>query len=475
MVEFLRVLRRRWVYVLVPLVLVVGATTYLSVTATKVYIATASVYFARPAGDSTSELLQGATYTQQQLASYATLATKPIVLDKVIDDLDLDVTARELARSVTARVSADTVIIDLRASSASPERAADVANAVAGSLDDVVQEVTPSTSDATPTVTATIVADATVPTVPASPNTRMNVLAGLVGGLMLGLLAALARDQLDTRVREVDDLPDGLPVLASIPFDRAAEQTPALVDKQGSRARAEAFRRLRTNLRFTDVDDQPVQVLAVTSPMPGEGKTSTAANLALVLADEEHRVLLIDADLRLPRAADYLGAVSDVGLADALVSRVSVEDAMQKGPSGLSFLAAGSLPPNPSELLGSRAMAELVQSLRPDFDHIVIDTPALLPVTDGSVVASLTDGAVLVAAHGASKRGDVGRAVDALHTVGARVLGVVFNRVPRSGVGESRGYGPYLQDSPSTRQPNPTTRVVGKEEKLGKHAGSTQT
>jgi succinoglycan biosynthesis transport protein ExoP len=443
--ELLGVLQRRWVYVVLPMVVAVGAAAFLSLSAAKIYEATASVYFARPAGNSTSELLQGATYTQQQLASYASLVTKPILLDRVIDDLDLDITAEELARQMSALVSSDTVIVDVRASSPSPDRASRIANSAAENLQGVVEELTPASADDMPTVTATVVAPAPVPSVPSSPNTRLNLLAGLVGGLMLGVLAAIARDRLDTRVRRVDDLPDGLPVLASVPVDRGAEKSPAAVVQDRSPLRAESFRRLRTNLRFASVDERPIQVLAVVSAMPGEGKTSTALNLARVLAHEGHRTLIIDSDLRLPRAADYLGAVSEVGLADVLVARLDVEAAIQPTADGLDLLAAGTIPPNPSELIGSKHMAELLSSLRRSYEYIVIDTPALLPVTDGSLVASLSDGVVVVAAHGKTRHNQLVTALQSLSTAGSRVLGVVLNRVPRSKVDETRRYGPYLE------------------------------
>lgn len=444
-VEALRVLGKRWVYVVVPLILSLGLAAYLSLTATKIYEASASMYFTLPSGQSATDLLQGSNYTQQQLLSYATLATKPIVLDRVIDDLDLDVSATTLARSVSAVASADTVIIEIRASSPSPETAADVANSVTNELAAVVAELAPAGRDEQAAIQAVVVADATAPSTPASPNTRLNLVAAFLGGLFLGILAAVGRERLDVRVRDETDLPEGLPVLASMPLDKSARTQPLVVGSSKSRVRAEAFRRLRTNLRFIGVDE-PVRMIAVTSAVAGEGKSSTAVNLALVLAEAGQRVVLVDADLRLPRVAEYLDVEKSVGLADVLGSRLDLTSATQHGPSGLMVLASGTVPPNPSELLGSHRMADLAAQLRSEFDYVVIDTPALLPVTDGSVVAALADGVVVVAGYGRTKHSEFQRALTSLDAVGARVLGVVFNKVPASSSSvESKGYGPYLR------------------------------
>jgi polysaccharide biosynthesis transport protein len=444
--EVVHVLAKRWVYVALPLLLSLGFAAFLTSTSTKIYEAAASMYFTLPYSQSATDLLQGSNYTQQQLLSYATLATKPIVLDRVIDDLGLDVSASTLSGSVSAVASADTVIIEVRASSPSPELAADIANAVTRELAVVVAELAPAGQDDEAVIQAVVVADATPPSSPASPNTRLNLAAALIGGLFLGILAAIGRERIDVRVRDASDIPEGLPVLATMHMDKTARSRPLVVGSSKSRVRAEAFRRLRTNLRFIGVDDEPVRVIAVTSAVAGEGKSSTASNLALVLAEAGQRVVLVDADLRLPRVADYVNVEGSVGLTDVLGSRLDLRSAIQHGPSGLMVLASGTLPPNPSELLGSHRMSDLTDELRGEYDYVVIDTPALLPVTDGSVVAALADGVVVVAGYGRARHSEFERALESLNAVGARILGVVFNQVPTAGgKAASRGYGPYLE------------------------------
>lgn len=440
------ILRKRALYVIVAVLLAIGVAAYASFTAPRIYEASASVYFSLPYGQSASDLFQGSNYTQQQLSSYAVLAEKPIVLDRVIEELGLETTAEALASSVSAIASRDTVIIELRAASESPQRAAAIANAVAGSLAEVVRELSPTDANGTSVVTVAPIAQASAPTDPSSPNTRLNLVAGLLGGLFLGVSAAFARERLDTRVRDQSDLPEGLAVLGTIGFDKTVKESPVMANGTRSPLRSEAFRRLRTNLRFADVDN-PVSVVALTSAVAGEGKSATSVNLALVLAEAGHRTLIVDADLRRPRVADYLGLVGSVGLADVLADRLDLATALQQGPvDALSVLTSGTIPPNPSELLGSHKMGSLMDRLRNDFDYVIIDTPPLLPVTDASVVAVYTDGVALVAGHAKTRQSQLDHALDSLHSVGARVLGVVFNLVPRGGAGDRNGYEYYYTD-----------------------------
>ena len=173
---------------------------------------------------------------------------------------------------------------------------------------------------------------------------------------------------------------------------------------------------------------EPARVIAVTSALQGEGKTTLSCNLAIALAEAGWRVLLVDADLRRPKVADYLGLDGGVGLTDVLVGDVQVGDVVQRwGENSLLVLPSGSAPPNPSELLGSKAMADLLLALRESADIVVIDTAPLLAVTDGVVVAVQADGALLVTQQGRTSRTQVAAAARSLHSVSVRLLGCVLN------------------------------------------------
>jgi capsular exopolysaccharide synthesis family protein len=197
---------------------------------------------------------------------------------------------------------------------------------------------------------------------------------------------------------------------------------------------------LRTNLSFIDVD-QHAKALVVTSSVPGEGKSTVASNAAIAMAGAGQKVLLIDGDLRRPQVATLLGLEPTVGLTSVLIGASDLDESAQHhAPSGLDVLTAGLLPPNPAELLQSRAMHELLEAARARYDVTIIDAPPLLPVTDAAVMASLTDGAVLIVRHGKTKRDQLTGAVARLAAVGSAPLGLVLNMAPgrRSG---SYGYG----------------------------------
>ncbi len=169
----------------------------------------------------------------------------------------------------------------------------------------------------------------------------------------------------------------------------------------------------------------------MTSALPGEGKSTTAVNLALTSATAGLRTILVEGDLRLPRVADYLGVEDSAGLTTVLAGRADLDDVLQPyGDTGLSVLAAGPIPLNPAALLGSRHMSELLQRLRDRADLVIVDSPPLLPVADAAVLARQADGAVLVVKHGKTTREHLARGLERLRAVDATVLGGVLTMVP---------------------------------------------
>jgi non-specific protein-tyrosine kinase len=268
--------------------------------------------------------------------------------------------------------------------------------------------------------------------------------------------AAVLRDQLDTTVGGAGDLEglSGSVPLGVIPFDSDTKASPLVIADQFS-GRAEAFRTLRTNLQFADVDNPP-RLIVVTSALPSEGKTTTACNLALTLALSGSRVILVDGDLRKPMAGTLLGIDSGAGLTNVLAGQHALDDVVVRVQRDLlAVLPSGPTPPNPSELLGSQHMATLLQTLAGRYDVVVIDAPPLLPVTDAAVLSTLADGALLVVRNGKTRRDDAERALKALAAVNAKMLGSVLNCAPR--VRRRGGYGGYgygsapADDVPATK------------------------
>jgi succinoglycan biosynthesis transport protein ExoP len=181
----------------------------------------------------------------------------------------------------------------------------------------------------------------------------------------------------------------------------------------------------------------------ISSSIPGEGKSTIAINLAMSLADSGSRVILVDADLRRPSIAEYLGIEGGVGLTTVLIGRAEVEDVVQPlGKTALDLLPAGQIPPNPSELLGSMAMADLLEQLSGSYDMVLLDSPPLLPVTDAVVLSNLAGGALVVVGADRIHRPQLQQSLESLETAGAHLFGIVINKIARrEAAAYAYGYG----------------------------------
>jgi tyrosine-protein kinase Etk/Wzc len=273
---------------------------------------------------------------------------------------------------------------------------------------------------------------------------RQRLAIGLLVGLVLGVLAAFLLEYLDQTIKSAADVERALtlPVLGRIPtgagggrFARAGRGALPLVSaEQAEDPVSEAYRALRTNVTFVSAEERALKLLCVTSPGPGEGKSTTAVNLAITLAQQGTRTLLVDADMRRPLVHRALGLVQEPGLTDILVGKAVLREAVRPNVvAGLDVLPAGALPPNPSELLGSPAMHHLLDQLRADYEMVVFDSPPALAVTDATVLGASTDGVILVLRSGETEEQSARLAVEQLRRVHARIAGAVLNGVERDG------------------------------------------
>lgn len=269
---------------------------------------------------------------------------------------------------------------------------------------------------------------------PVSGGRRLNVLLGGLLGLMLGVVAAFFLEYLDRSVQSTTDVEAslGIPVVGWIPRMEGGAEGAILVaavnDPEGSAA--EAYRVLRTNLAFSTAREAKLSSLVFTSPGPAEGKSTTVANLAAVLAARGDRTLLVDADLRRGCLHEPFDLMRSPGLSELLVGQIDAREAIRPDiRPGLDVLPAGMRPPNPSELLGSQAMANLLAAWRTEYRWVVLDAPPVLAVADAVVLAALTDGTALVLRAGVTDRRAAYRATQQLGRVGTRVVGVVLNEV----------------------------------------------
>ncbi|MCD5348626.1 polysaccharide biosynthesis tyrosine autokinase [Kineosporia mesophila] len=453
-VQYLHVLRRQWLVVLLLAALGTGAAYAYTDRQVRTYSATTEMFVGITGEnqDSVMQMSQGSTFIQQRIKSYADVVTSPSVLEKVSAAYGVPISAGQI--SVTA--PADTVLLDITVTDTDPKRAAVIANGIADKFPDYVSQLEKLPQQESSPVRLSVVESATESSTPVAPRVPLNLALGLLVGLGLGIGAAVLRDALNTSVSSISDIEKltGAVPLGVVPFDASTSKQP-LVDSDEHGARAEAFRTLRTNLQFADVDSPP-RVIVVTSPLPDEGKSTSACNLALTLALGGARVVLVDGDLRKPSVGRYLGISSGAGLTTVLAGRHDLRDVVTVyGRDTLAVLPSGPTPPNPSELLGSQQMADLLATLAEHYDVVVVDAPPLLPVTDAAVLAAAADGAVLVLRHGKTRKEDANRALQALAAVNAKLLGSVLNFAPKKknrsgydGYGYGYGYGNVSQAKP---------------------------
>jgi|GEM_PF-1149646 len=441
--EYLAALRKRWYVIVVLAVLGAGIGYQQAQASTPMYRSTSKVFVSLARGDTVADLVQGSTYTRNLVESYVQLATVPAVLEPVIDRLDLTVTPKQLASVVHAEAPLDTMLIEISATSRSADRASAVANAVADQLSATVESLSPTSADGVASVKITMVGEATPAAAPFSPNTKLLVATGGALGLAIGLALALAWARLDTKVRGTADLPrePARPLLGLIPYDRSiSTEGPRTIIEHPRGALAEAYRRVRANLDFLDSTD-PVRAFVVTSTVPREGKSTTSVSLALALADTGRRVLLVDADLRRPAVARICGLEGEVGLTTILAHKATLADVRQPwGVEGLDVVTAGRVPPNPTQLIDSAAIAAFLEEAKATYDMVIVDTSPLLAVSDAAVLARRTNGAIVVARARKVDRHHLQEALTTLDTLGAPCLGLVLNGGPRMRRATSYGY-----------------------------------
>ena len=453
--DYIRILRKFWVSISVTTLLGVMSAALISLLTTPTYTASASLFLTVESGGSAGELAQGSAYTERQVKSFAEIAHAPIVLQPVVDALGLGVTPAQLAGRVTVSVPANTSILDISVVDADPDRAAATAEAIGDGLVRTVADLAPKGESGDPSVEANVITPATVPASATSPKVVQNLLLGFLVGLMLGIGQALLRTALDRKVRNLDDIArlTDVPLIGAVVFDRDAEnnQLPQLTAPAS--ARAEEYRRLRTNLQFVGVDGRD-RSIAFTSSIAGEGKTSTVLNVALALAEAGKRVLLVDADLRRPRIAKRLNLEGAVGLSTVLLGQASLDDVLQS-VGGLDVLPAGQIPPNPSEILGSNAMRSLVRKALDSYEYVLLDSAPLGPVTDTAVLSSSLGGVVLVVGSGDVDAAQLEYALASVEAVDGRVLGMVLNKLKGEDAGHRQNYY-YSEGGGARMDPNPS-------------------
>lgn len=310
---------------------------------------------------------------------------------------------------------------------------------------------------------ASVIKDAEVPTSPVEPTPLRTAMLALVVGLLIGLGAAFLVDYLDDKIRGADDLGTitPRPILSEVPVDPPTESRPLAISDP-SHVSVEAYRGLRTNVQFLALD-QKLDVIQLTSSLPGEGKTTTATNLAVVLARAGLRVALVDADLRRPRVHQVFEIPASPGLTDMLLGAAPRESANSVDIGDgyrVDVYTAGVAPSNPSEMLGGQRMRRVMERMGDYYDIVVVDSAPILPVSDSVALAGFVDGVIVVAQSGRVTTGNVADTLERLDRVSAPVIGLVLNQTKGSR-SEAYAYGGY--GAPPTG-PDPTPRAITTED-----------
>jgi polysaccharide biosynthesis transport protein len=489
----LRKLVRRWAMPVVVITLVGGVVAY-AVTRrlTPTYEAQATVLVVagpQQAGSTTGVALNN----DQVTTTAASLMTEPPILQRVIHELNLSTSTDQLARRVTAIPIPNAQLVNVTVQDPNAALATRIANTlssdfvdqvtqtntqrvnqagaalegqittVTSTLNDEIKQLanTPAGKDTTSLKaeitanssllttltgnygtfratqaqnleTVSIAAPATQPTQPASPKLALNLALGLVAGLLVALGLAAVTEYLDQGLDSEEDVQErlGVPCLTIVP--RFNSRPGAQRDQRHEERALESYRRLRTNLLFSELDT-PLKTIVVTSARPGEGKTRTASNLAVSLASSEKSVLLVDADMHRPNQHRIFNKPMTQGLSEMLLAasatgRAALDGRHETSYANLSVLTSGVLPPNPSELLASRRTTLLIRALEKQRDILIIDTPPAQGLTDALSVAAHSSGVILVVESGKTNADQALAVIESLHNVGAKVLGVVLNK-----------------------------------------------
>lgn len=386
-------------------------------------------------------------------ASRSLVQTCIVILDAratlrdVIEQADVSRTCEQLREMIDARAVDDTEVLRVAVSASDPREAERIANAVACILPERISGIVEGTS-------VKVVDTAVIAAWPSSPGYFRNTVLGLVFGLVLTVLIIVLREIFNITIGAQSDAEQACeyPVLAAVPdmtapfrggYYRkkkqpatAADQKRALIGPDISPDAAEAYKLLRTKLRYSFAGEENCRVIGLSSAMAGEGKSLTAVNLACALAQLGKRVLLIDCDMRCPTLAEKLNIARKPGLSDFLSGQSETENLIRRcdlkaGEVSFHAISAGRNPPNPVELLSSRRMATLLKELRRRYDYVLLDLPPVGSVSDALAVAGETDGMLLVVRRNLCKRPALTAAVRQIEFVRARLLGLVYNCAER--------------------------------------------
>lgn len=435
----LQVLRKRWWLIALSLIASVSLGYFAYQQIVPVYRAEAklTVGLERIGSPDVRSPVQSLSSARELLVTYAEMITTRPVAEAAIKRGRLSLTSSQVLQGLEASRVGDTQLLSIVYRARDPILAARTANAVAVAFKEQVEDTSEGRQ---PPTQIEIIEGAIAPSNPVNLKREQNLILAIVLGLGMGIALAYLLESLDVTVKTREDV-EGLtlPLIGSVPALQSRNgQVYLEMDAQGPAG--EAFRKLRTAIGFTALE-RPVQVLLVSSPHPGEGKSTVALNLAVAYAHTGLNTILVEADLRRPVIHGLFGVKDTHGLTTAAIGQISIEEAIRKtSMPSLSIIVAGAIPPNPVELLDSASMTHIIETLRSMFDMVILDAPPLVPVADPAALAGRSDGVLLVAKAGETHRKRLSECAELVTRAGGRLLGVVLNRQRHEDAGYEYGY-----------------------------------
>lgn len=496
-----------WAWLIVLVTLVAGAAAYIFSKRMTPYYQSSTTVLVNEAPATKTTDYSSVMMSEQLTSTYAQMMAKDPVLTQVISQLGIRMTLEDLKKLVTVTPVRDTQLIAVTVETTEAQLSADIANTMATVFSNQIREIQSerfAQSKATlegqlaetekqiaiyqtqageavtaeekerldskvtqyreiysgllqsyesvrlseaQTVSSVVQVETAKPALkPIRPKALQNTLLAAVVGFLLAAGVIVARDALDDTIKTPEDIlrKFKLPILGVINHQQNGEVEAPITLKEPRSPTAEAYRTLRTNISYASVD-QPLRTLLITSSEPGEGKTTTLSNLAVAFAQDGKQVIVADCDMRHPRTHISFRLNNRKGMSTLFAQSSYVLDGscQPSGVENLSVVTTGSLPPNPSELLGSKKMESILSAMEQNADVVLVDTPPALAVTDAAVLAPKVDGVLLVVRPGKTRARALSQTLEQMRQVGANVVGVVINDVVTHGSAYSYRYKYY--------------------------------
>lgn len=370
------------------------------------------------------------TINTKLVSTYSELIKSKNVLEKVISNLDIQIDEEELRKSIEVKSVKNTQLIEISVQNEVPEYSAQIANELTKVFETQVKEMYNINN-------IQIMNQADVQTQPSNINHKKDIIVFAMAGIVVGAGCVFISDMLNRTIKTVDGIEKefGLPALTTIPiYENRLKKGELIVHEEPKSPISETFRTLRTNIQFIKGKEK-LQTILITSTLPKEGKSFVSANLAITFAQSGKKVIVIDADMRKGRQASIFRVLRKPGLSNYLLdvseeTQIKLEEYIQETKiEGLNVISEGNIPPNPSELLVSEAMINLLEKLKEIYDIIILDGPPTQLVTDSLILTRLVDSTVIVSASNETKKDNLHKIIDSIHNVEGKISGIVLNKV----------------------------------------------